>query len=790
VSLHRALVLELTALQSTEHAGRGVGRYVLEYTLAVLQRAPGAVERLLLDPEGPWPGTLDPLLGQGLLAWQRPDGSVGAPEGDKPFAYHLTSPFEAVPLTVQWPPYARSNRALTVATVYDLIPLLFPAQYLSNPERRARYLGRLGLVGRADLILTISQATADDVVRELRRDPGTVVNIGTGVGGEFVPPEAEPQPLTELKDAVPGLRPGFLFCASGADYRKNLEGLFAAYGELPASLRAAHQLVITCRLVPAQRAYYESVAARCGITRDLLLTGEVSDRTLRALYQAARLFVFPSLYEGFGLPLAEALRCGTPSIAADRASMREIVTDPAHRFDPSLPRDMADRILEGLRDGPFRRELQEVARASVNRFRWDGVAERALDAVETGLTRHRRILSVVRAPRGRRPRLALVTPFPPERSGVADYSAALLPELCRHVDVDVFCGPAVRRPVDLPPGARLISQAALVLRHGLDSYDSFLYCMGNSPFHFDIYDLLQRLPGTVLAHDVRLVDFFSGYAVARRKPLSFFTDLIAALHPLVPAEITGKGFLTTEEQHRHGAFLTAPVVRTAQRFLVHSLYSAEVAALQVPAEAHKVAVVPFGVARRTRRHAPRSQPVLGTFGIAAPIKRLDLLLEALALVARTVPAVRLLVVGFTPDAYEQELRCLATRLGVADLVTFLGRVEPERYAELLAGVTGAVQLRSHSNGETSAAVADCLSLGVPTVVSALGSGLEYPDGAVLKLPATAGPHELATLLRRLLTDADLRARLTDGALAFAEASDFSHVARELLAQVLPAAVAS
>lgn len=783
MTLVRELVLELSALQSPTDQERGIARYVLEHAAALVDAAPGALAGLLLDPEGVWPKTLDRFLGRDLLAWQSTEPPV---DHDNGLAYHITSPFEFRSLEMQWPHWARGDGVLTVVTVYDLIPLLYPQQYLQAAEQRSRYAARVALIGQADLILTISAATARDVVRELGVDPRTVINIGSGVPSYFRPVQDRTVAHAQVAAALPDVRPGFVFYTGGDDFRKNIQGLLSAYGRLPPRLRHEHQLVITCKLAPGRHDHYRALAARQGILEDVVFTGQISDLTLRSLYQTAHLFVFPSLYEGFGLPLAEALRCGAPAIAADSSSLPEIVTEPQHRFDPRDPEDMARALRKGLSDEAHRRELSDYAASRRDDFRWEEVARQSLAAVETALHAHRRR----RAHTGRTvsaalPRIALVTPFPPQASGVADYSAALLPQLCRRVDVDVFvAAPDLTHGAELPDNARLLRAESLPFRHALQPYDGVLYCMGNSEFHVQIHELLQRVPGTVLAHDVRFAGFYAWIA-ARDGLGESFAELAHRLQPAIPESVLAKGYVTQVEQHQHGVFLTGLVVRHARRLLVHSRYAAEVAALQAPEHRHKVAVVPFGI----RRHAQQPTtlvpgPRIATFGMAHPIKRVELVVQAFALVAHARPQARLLVVGEIDEAYLDTLRALAQELGVLAGIEFTGRVDEREYLDHLRSVHCAVQLRAIANGETSAAVADCLACGVPTIVSALGSAWEYPDDVVLKLSTEAGPDELRDALLAIVDDDDVRRQLRGQGLRYADQHSFQRAADALLAHTL------
>ena len=145
-----------------------------------------------------------------------------------------------------------------------------------------------------------------------------------------------------LRATLPRIRPGFLLYVGGVDYRKNIEGTIRGYAELPESVRDAHQLVIACRIAGSCARLERSLRPELGISpRDLLLTGFVTDEQLAALYRSCELFIFPSLYEGAGLPILEAMSCGAPVAASRTTSVPELLGDLEATFDPADPADIA-----------------------------------------------------------------------------------------------------------------------------------------------------------------------------------------------------------------------------------------------------------------------------------------------------------------------------------------------------------------------------------------------------------------------------------------------------------------
>jgi glycosyltransferase involved in cell wall biosynthesis len=297
------------------------------------------------------------------------------------------SPFEAeLDLDEIWPPWSRDSRL--VVTLYDLIPLIMRDRYNADWGYRATaWIARLGLLGSAHQILTISRQTAADAMERLKIPEERITVIDSGVSERFsalVGTREEAEGI--LRSSLPRVRPGFLLYVGGVDYRKNLEGAIRAYAELPPPMRDAHQLVIACNLAHHLRFSLRTFARGLGIeSRNLLLTGFVSDRDLAALYRACELFVFPSLYEGAGLPILEAMTCDAPVAASGTSAMPELLGDTEATFDPSDPADIARAIREVLETPGRLDELRERSRRRVGLYTWRRVAERTLEGYERAL---------------------------------------------------------------------------------------------------------------------------------------------------------------------------------------------------------------------------------------------------------------------------------------------------------------------------------------------------------------------------------------------------------------------
>jgi glycosyltransferase involved in cell wall biosynthesis len=297
------------------------------------------------------------------------------------------SPFEAeLGLAEIWPAWSRDSRL--VVTLYDLIPLIMRERYNADWGHMATaWIARLGLLGSAHQILTISQQTADDAIERLNLPRERITVIDSGVSDRFSSLVRTREQADEvLRSSLPKVRPGFLLYVGGVDYRKNLEGAIRAYAELPRPTREAHQLVIACNLAHHLRFSLRTFARGLGIeSRNLLLTGFVSDRDLAALYRACELFVFPSLYEGAGLPILEAMTTGAPVAASGTSAMPELLGDTDATFDPADPSDIARVIREVLETPGKLDALRDRSGRRVALYTWERVAERTLEGYERAM---------------------------------------------------------------------------------------------------------------------------------------------------------------------------------------------------------------------------------------------------------------------------------------------------------------------------------------------------------------------------------------------------------------------
>jgi glycosyltransferase involved in cell wall biosynthesis len=263
-----------------------------------------------------------------------------------------------------------------VVTIHDVSFERHPGFFDAGACLRLRLTVR-SAVRAARRIITGSEFSKAEIVRLLNVPEGKIRVIYNGVGAEFLRVEDPEAIRTSLERYA--IRQPYLLAVGDICRRKNQLAIVRGFARwLSRNRECEHRLVI----VGKRKAYAEELrmeAARLGLAEDrLLLPGFVPDQDLPSLYSGAELLLNASLYEGFGLPLIEAMQCGLPVIASRASCFPEIAGDAARYVDPADPDDIAEAIGEVLGNGARRNELIRAGFERAQCFRWDATARETL----------------------------------------------------------------------------------------------------------------------------------------------------------------------------------------------------------------------------------------------------------------------------------------------------------------------------------------------------------------------------------------------------------------------------
>lgn len=362
-------------------SGGGIGRYTRNLVRAVgAALTPGMELRLLISARHQ-PGDLDlPFLEAARTSFDAARnvtvrvskaGWMNADEEDRWLDDEIAGVHLFHSLTGHWLP--RNDAIRTIATLHDLTPLMRPR--FASPEGRRASLRIATQVGRASQLIVASHSTAGDARAALAGRVPPITVIPEAAAPVFRPGVSASETLLQYD-----LQPDAFFLAVGVlKLHGNLERLIAAYAQSGVDA----PLIVAGAPRETTLRIREAIATQ-GLGARVRLIGEVSDAQLAALYGACRAFVYPSLYEGFGLPVIEALACGAAVVAARSSSIPEVTGDAALLADPARTRSLVAAIKRIDTDGPLREQLRRLAIVRAAAFSWARTAaatQRVYDSV-------------------------------------------------------------------------------------------------------------------------------------------------------------------------------------------------------------------------------------------------------------------------------------------------------------------------------------------------------------------------------------------------------------------------
>lgn len=387
------VVIDMTAL-NTPSRERGIGRYVKNLCRALAHRSAftepelAAASRLslvgLTRHRGRLAGAVDETLGfsgdprieVSDLQYQKHKlerrlfiGGLARKTGAR--LLHLPDP-PGTPIDMRLP---------RIVTCHDLIPLVLADQYLAPlPGARALQWARdFARYRTARRVIAISHATKADLVRYLGVPDDRIDVVHSGVDHERFDAIAVPGERERLRERL-GFDGPFLLCLGASDARKNLPLLVAAYAR--SGVAKDVRLVFAGPISKRQRGRLERAASEHGVQDSLLILGYFEDDLLGALYRQCLAYVFPSSYEGFGLPILEAMACGAPTLTSTLSALGEVAGDAALTVPSIELESLSDAIARIVSDSALRDSLRVRGVARAKTFTWERCAKQTLLSYE------------------------------------------------------------------------------------------------------------------------------------------------------------------------------------------------------------------------------------------------------------------------------------------------------------------------------------------------------------------------------------------------------------------------
>lgn len=661
---------------------------------------------------------------------------------------------------------------LRIALFYDLIPLSDPRRYLAGFAARADYLMGLAWLRSFDVIAAISRSSAAELVATRGLDPSRVFVSGVAVR-RSLEPKASEAPLTRSDRT-------HVLVAGGGDPRKNPDcALLAHAGSTDPRLAGLTVKVFGNSSAAETSRLRELYAGAGGDPGRLEILPEVDDETLRQLYRTAVAIVVPSVAEGFSIPIVESAAAGTPALVSDVGPHPELVPDSSLRFPPDHPGALRAILEEIVADEARWDRLHDDAARLWPVYTTDAVGRRFVEGV---LARLPPAVASPAVTRGARPRLAILTPLPPAKSGVADYSRATLKALSAHADLHVYSD--TEGAVPSPDYASLLP-VRFAARSAV-RFDSRISVLGNSGEHVSIFDHLLRHGGDAILHDSRMINVYLAF-VGEEPARALASKELG--RRVGPDELTR----WLHDQDALPCLFLSEIVGAASTLIVHSRPMADRIAADYGTAPR---CLPFAqqrppdpglledAPRRERRRAlgwSETEIVICSFGFVARDKAPEMAVWTLRLLRDWGCPARLAFCGEAEPHLETQLRALAAELEIADAVTFAGGYLPEpAFADALICADVAIQLREHRLGSVSGALSDCIAAALPCVATAsLADAMEAP-AFVRRVPDSLSPVLIAEAVLDIVESGETRSRPVDQARDFARTHSAERYAASLM----------
>ncbi len=682
------------------------------------------------------------------------------------------------PMTHSLVPMAHAflrGSARQAAVIYDFIPLEAPDRYLGSRKARADYLTGLRWLSYFSLLLPISEHTSSSIAKYAPKATGVRQVTGVSVRNTLV---------TRIKGHAIASDP-YMLVIGGGDARKNVEAAIHAHAHSDFLGENSIRLLIVGHYLRQSVSDLRKRHQEAGGDPELLEFVEgVSDAELGRLYRDAIVTICPSRTEGFSIPVVEANANGCPVIVANCPAQTELVPFPEDHFAPDDHARLTMLMELIARDPGARARVMARQKDLWRRFEAKAVGQRfwaPFLAMQTSDADRPPPRSVA-IRRGAKPKIAVISPLPPDKSGVADYTAACLKSLSKSAEVHVF----TETPAPAASDAYTSVNPLSPLPYLSGRFDAVVSVIGNSHFHKRPLDLLLNYGGAAIAHDARMINFYAvlygperATAIAsremgrevdwpeveswlhnqRRLPTLFLSEVLQAATPTIVHSRVTQDLITS-------------IYKKPTTYLPFSSYRAFPDQFLTPA---------YRRAARERLGLTPTKPVISCFGAVTPDKAPEECIWALAMLNHWGWNADLWFVGGADAGMRQYLGNVATQAGVAKNVRlFSDLVSEQTYLDFLAATDAALAFRSYGFGGLSGGLLDCIASGVRTVSNAhLAEAMDGPD-FVTRVPDGISPVLIAEHVHSLLGVDRYDAPVADAARAYVAKHSFDPYSLGLL----------
>lgn len=604
------------------------------------------------------------------------------------------------------------GNAKVVATLYDIIPALMPRQYGLNKKTENEYKAHLKSMAIFDKLFAISQSAKDDFVSVTKCDPKKIDVIGGAPDEKFIHKIVPNDRQSELKEKFK-IDKDFIICTGGDDFRKNIDNLIISFLHIDKKYLEKYQLVIVCKIREEQIKYYLDIANKNNNKNNIVFTNFVTDEELIDLMNMAKASVFPSKYEGFGLPVVEAYAVNIPNLTSNNSSLGEIASGSSILVDPFNIKSITQGINELLDENNWP-SLIESGKKKLEKYNWENVARITLNGINS--------LAIDKKKENRH--IAIFSPLPPIESGISDYIVDVINNLKSDYEIDVFIDDGYK--ANHIEGVNIFNHKKYKKLH--KKYKTTIYEIGSSTYHIYMYQYLMKYKGIIELHDGNYENVFSYCYAKRLLPPKVLRDIYAK-------ERIDNVLNSDDSESKSINFF----IMNATSVIVHSDYLRRIVLRQHLCKS--ITIPHYSIDNKLDKYECRKDLNLKqddfiflSTGFIHPNKRIDKIIRAFIKINKEYDNAKLILAGECFDNYKKEIFDLIDQNNLKDKVMITGFIKDINSFDKYSKASDVIlALRHPYNGESSGSISRALGLEKPIIVNRIGAFDEIDNDAIIKI---------------------------------------------------------
>lgn len=607
--------------------------------------------------------------------------------------FFILSNFEVFHSLSVFPDLANCKKMLLF---YDLIPHLFFKEYLNgNAPYIQEYYSRFINILTADRIFTISATTKNDIINFLNIDPDNITNIN----GSLINDEGNNK-LNKINTR----NDPFFLSPSGDDTRKNNDKTIEAFSKFSLTNNNKYTLIITSNFSDQIKKKFIEIKDSINPHAKIEFSGNVSDSKLKYYYKNCLAVIFIPTYEGLGLPILEAVNYGKKIIASDIPVFKEISTRGMYFCNPKVINSVVESFQKAVLDKIV--NFKEYDRIK-EKYTWKNTVNLFIKGID----------GILNKKTNKKLKIALVGPSLTGYSAIAKYCEDIYPKLQEHADVDYFYDLGQTDGVFRGSYIPFVTNYNDIRNLNLEQYkkyDYFLYNLGNSEYHVNIYKKANVFPGILIVHDCTLSGLFN---FAKQNGLfeeKRFDD------EKTLQESTQSNYLTS-------------ILNSSLAIIVHSFYAKKIIFSRL---VHKIEIskIDHPSSPNIFKIKKTKPLVISMAGIISSVKGTNSFIDVIKNIYRKYEnKVSFKIFGYDVNNELNYLKELLKKYP-CELVSNLSDLE---FQEKLNETNILINFREQYNGETSRSCIDAFKHGVVSIVRDIGWFSEIPDDCVLKIKKIA-----------------------------------------------------